>query len=241
MELTREGLEETTIIFNHVPKVGGTSLIYLFHEIFGPERCFRHANRDHHTGEISPRITKIPRDELLSYRFLAGHFEFGNHRLFDRPVLYIGVVRDPLERLISDYYYSKKQGKLELREAANRLSLDEYVALKLEDPKSRMVTSTHCRFLAGADTADEAIAVLDRWYLACCTSEQLDDLQRLLARLYDRPDLAPRRLNITAAAKTETEISAPLLRRLEERFREDNRLIAWIAERFDRVYWPMDA
>ncbi|MEO1193675.1 MAG: sulfotransferase family 2 domain-containing protein [Pseudomonadota bacterium] len=237
MDLTRGALDASTIIFNHVPKAGGTSLIYLFHEIFGAERCFRHAARDHHSGAVSPPIRKVPRDELNGYRFLAGHFDYGHHALIDRPALYVGVVRDPMDRLLSDYAFNRTQGKEELRELTSRLSFQEYIESKLDNPKSRLVTSAQIRYLTGQARFEAAVPVLEDHFLACCTTDQLDDMQRMLARIYRRPDLPPTRLNITIAMDEHPEISADLAGELERRFADDRRLYDWVAKRFDQVYW----
>lgn len=236
MELTKEKLLESKIIFNHIPKAGGTSLFYFFHEIFGPERCFRHSARDAKTGRHSPPIAKVPKEELETYQFFSGHFDFGNHTRFDGPVLYLGVMRDPVERVISDYYFNKRQGRKDLMEQANSMTLDEYIQSKIENPKSRLVNSAQTVYLSGQETAEAAKGIIEEWYLACCAIEQLDDMQRLLARLYDRPDLAPTRVNITKAQKTTTEISPAILADLNERFAEDYKLLAWVRDKFENDY-----
>jgi len=236
MELTKAKLQEAKIIFNHIPKAGGTSLYYFFQELFGAERCFRHSARDSKTGRHSPPIGKVPPEELEQYRFLQGHFDFGNHRRFNGPVLYLGVMRDPVDRVISDYYYNKRQGRKDLMEQANSMTLEEYIRAKMENPKSRLVTSAQTVYLSGQPSAEKAKEIIAEWYLACCTIDQLDDMQRMLARLFDRPDLAPTRVNETTAKKTVTEIGPEMLAELKERFAEDYELLPWVRERFETVY-----
>ena len=52
-------------------------------------------------------------------RYLSGHVPFGVHRVFDRPARYITVLRNPVERVVSSFYFQKqiknpflKQGRL---------------------------------------------------------------------------------------------------------------------------------
>ncbi len=236
MELTREKLSLWKIIFNHVPKAGGTSLIYFFYELFEPDLCFRHASRSAATGQHSPPITKLSRSELEKFRFICGHFDFGNHTRLKSPAMYLGVMRDPFERVMSDYFFNKGQGRDDLKEITNRLSLEEYIQDKLKQPKSRLVTSCQVTYLSGQDTAEAAMAVIEDWYLACCTNEQLDDMQRMLARLYNRPDLAPTRMNVTKAPRENTEISAETQALMNERFEEDYKLLAWVRDKFENEY-----
>lgn len=236
MQPTKEMLLESRIIFNHVPKAGGTSLIALFNEIFGPDRCWRHRARNAATGLYTPAINKMPTEELETYRFLAGHFDYGNHARFTTPSLYIGVMRDPYERVISDYFFNKSQGREDLMEQTNRMSLEEYILEKMALEKSRLVTSAQPLYLSGQPSAEEAIAIIEAHYLAVCTNEQLDEMQRMLARIYDRPDLAPVKTNITLAEKLDTEISAATRAKLDERFEEDYKLLSWVHRAFETKY-----
>lgn len=236
MELTREKLSLSKIIFNHVPKAGGTSLIYFFYDLFGTDLCFRHALRNGETGEHSPPIQKMKPSELEKFRFICGHFDFGNHTRFKSNSMYLGVMRDPFERVMSDYFFNKGQGRKDLMELANTLTLEEYIQEKLKQPKSRLVTSCQVVYLSGQETAEAAMAVIEDWYLACCTNEQLDDMLRMLARLYNRPDLAPTRVNVTKAPRENTDISNETQALMNERFEEDYKLLAWVRDKFDNEY-----
>ena len=103
MELTRDDLLTSKIVFNHVSKAGGSSVLGFFGKVFGQDKCFRHQARDSKTGKFSPPIQDVPEEELNTYRFVAGHFDFGNHRRLGGRALYVGTMRDPIERVISDF------------------------------------------------------------------------------------------------------------------------------------------
>ncbi len=236
MELTKEKLLQSRIIFNHVPKTGGTSLIHLFREIFGRELCFRHRVRNAKSKTISPGINSVPPKKLETYRLVAGHWNFGNHTRFTSPSLYVGIMRDPLDRVVSAYYYARTLGREDQKELTNRLSLEEYILEKMKQPKNLLVASSQIIYLSGKQTAAEAIGIIEKWYLACCTNEQLEDMQRMLVRLYDCPDLAPMRTNVTPRKKDNTGLSAETVAKMNERFEEDYKLLSWVYEKFDREY-----
>lgn len=226
-------LAAATIIFNHIPKTGGTSLLKFFQTIFGPDRCFRHRARDGRTGRISPGIESLSAGDLAGYRFIAGHFNYGNHRRIAGPVKYLCVLRDPVERLVSDYHYNRSAGRADLKAIANAMSFEDYVRAKIENPKSNMARSAQIEFVAGPGaTPAGARRTVREEYLACCMTDQLDDLQRMLAQLYGRADLAPQWVNRAAARPRVPDLPPALLDDLYGRFETDLAFLAWVRAQF---------
>ncbi len=240
MDLTSDELQAGKILFNHVSKAGGSSLIGFFNQIYGAERCFRHFARDAKTGKFSRKIEDVPEEELDHFSFLAGHFDFGHHSRLKGPVFYVGTMRDPIDRIVSDFYYMRSQGPEKLKAEARAMRLEDYVVSKLENPNSRLVRSAQVEQLTGEKTAEAAKKVIEDYYLMCCSLEQLDEMQRQLARLFGKPEVTPQRANVTPAIKAWPELSIETLEILHERFEEDYRLLSWVRDRFDRVYRTME-
>jgi len=226
---------DLTIIFNHVPKAGGTSIIRMFNDIFGEERCFRHRTRDPETDRFSRPIEALNPSELQQYRFITGHFEYGNHRrLPNQPVKYIGVIRDPFDRLMSDYFYNQRHGSAKRREMANSLSFEEYVREKLDNPKSRLTASYQIKYLTGTPDLEQAKRIIRDQFLVCATTPQLDDMQRWLADYFGRPDLRPIRVNVgqKTGERRDPDLSDDLRARLAENYAVDKALFDWIEDEF---------
>lgn len=232
----RVDLSRTVIIFNHIPKTGGTSLIAFFQSLLGKERCFRHSTRDGKTDTYSPPIESLPASRLAELGFVAGHFEYGHHKRFVAPVKYISVMRDPIERLVSDYNFNRKSGRKDLKALTNSMTLEEYVDYKIAQPKSTLTSSGQVQFMTRQQTAKEAKSVIRNRYLACCAVEQLDDMQRLLARLYDRPDLEPEKRNRSEKPAEKSVLSDGYQAILRERCKEDYLLLDWVTKRFENHY-----
>jgi hypothetical protein len=87
------------LVFLHLPKTGGTTLHHHFAEHFAPE-------------EICPeRFSSLDRfttEELSRWRYFSGHYNFDQLRLIPGPLFVVTVLRDPVERLLSNYYFWKR-------------------------------------------------------------------------------------------------------------------------------------
>jgi hypothetical protein len=227
--------QDELIIFNHIPKVGGTSIYYLFLTIWGTEKCFRHKARHPTTNTFSPSITNLPAEERQNLRFVMGHFCYGNHRLFPQPAYYIGVIRHPLQRLISDYFYNRERGQPKLSEKALNMTFEEYAVDKLENPKSQMTSNAQIRLLTGESNLDAARRVLNEEYLLACTTPQLDEFQIILQRFLNVTDVQVMRRNVTKHKDHEVVISQSTRDALLARNAIDLEFYNLIKARFDEV------
>jgi hypothetical protein len=100
------GAGEPLLVFVHVPKAAGTSLGRIL-------RC--------HYGDAFERIDQVRRRELSDaaergerdpsraaapgLRAVSGHLPFGLARFFPDDALYVTVLRDPVQRTLSQYEY----------------------------------------------------------------------------------------------------------------------------------------
>lgn len=123
--------EGRCVIFLHVPKTGGRTLQTIA------------ARQYENVWEITGSSAELRRNyeefcssasHLLRRNTLVrGHFPFGLHRHCDYPTTYITVLRDPVDRVISHYYYVLRQPDhyLHKQVMSQNISLQEYATGKL--------------------------------------------------------------------------------------------------------------
>jgi hypothetical protein len=118
--------DETTWVFIHVEKTGGTSLQNMLLEAFGPARVFNEHQDSLHLH--SPA-------ELSMYSAFAGHFNHDSLAYIPRRELKVFMfVREPIQRLLSLYSFWRSHDPSaphfhESMQLARDLGIDEYYAL----------------------------------------------------------------------------------------------------------------
>lgn len=174
------------VLFLHIPKAGGQTLgEYVYNQCRAPE------SRDDGLlkagvayldyGFVKEPELAVPEHvkNLLGRRDLRaviGHFWFGLHEHVARPYRYVTLLRDPLERVVSLYYYAK------LHET---MSLEEFI----NSPPFREVDNDQTRRIAGVNpavggctraTLDAARENLRRHFAVVGTTERMEETLALL-------------------------------------------------------------
>jgi len=129
-----------TLLYLHLPKSGGTTLNRLIEWEYSPLRIY----------SVDPsffrwswyRLLRQPERRLGRLQVVKGHMPFGIHRRLPQPSTYITVLRDPVERIISEYYFALHYRLHPQYKRMQGMSLEEYAT-----------TTPHhnlqCKLLAG--------------------------------------------------------------------------------------------
>ena len=86
---------DSPLYFLHIPKTAGTTLYVNMDDRF-------------EVDEICPvrfisELIQVPRENLQTYRFFRGHLGYSLQHFVNRPLQYVTVLRDPIDRCISHY------------------------------------------------------------------------------------------------------------------------------------------
>ncbi|MGI1797754.1 sulfotransferase family 2 domain-containing protein [Priestia sp. TRN 1309] len=111
---------EKLFVFIHIPKTGGTTLREIINNQYGTERFWGHDNTE---ADYQQMIITSNKNSQL--KCLTGHLPYGIHQLIQRPCTYLVMLRNPIERVISLYYYWKRVAY----KPVENLSFEEFVQL----------------------------------------------------------------------------------------------------------------
>lgn len=137
---------EEALVFIHLYKTAGTTLNRIIEWEYPLRRiCSIEPNWWEWHFQ---RITRWRPERLQRMDVFKGHMPFGLHRVLPRPAVYVTVLRDPVERAISDYYFARRFIPHRHHRAAQTLSLEQYFLHKHEHSlQSRMLAGGNSRAL----------------------------------------------------------------------------------------------
>ncbi|NEQ54548.1 MAG: sulfotransferase family 2 domain-containing protein, partial [Leptolyngbya sp. SIO3F4] len=105
MEELNSDVDQRLIIFTHLPKTAGTTLKHITQRQYLPNEIFEFYSLTRQPSKGINVFESLAEHRSNKLKFVTGHIGFGLHRLTPRPCTYITILRDPIRRVISFYYY----------------------------------------------------------------------------------------------------------------------------------------
>ncbi|MBI4530369.1 MAG: sulfotransferase family 2 domain-containing protein [Candidatus Latescibacteria bacterium] len=142
----KDRIGEMSLIFLHIPKAAGTTLHSILNREYRSQGIFTINGRQ--VKKSVKEFMNLPYEQRAKIRLLKGHMSFGLHKLLPNPSVYITMLRDPVDRIISHYYFVLRtpQHRLYERVTSQNMSLEEYVSSGI----STEVNNGQTRLLSGA-------------------------------------------------------------------------------------------
>lgn len=166
------------LIFMHLPKTAGSSLRSVFRAIYGEQKMHAYSPMKDLLNDNLQAFTKV-HDEAIykcndqaSIQLIYGHLFYGIDSEITRKCTYTTMMRDPVDRVLSNYYY-----RLQYGHCVNPVvNLIDYVSGN--SPSYAMqfeADNLQTRFLSAMDGKPRRVA------FGKCTNEMLACAKRNLA------------------------------------------------------------
>ena len=143
-------LGNASLVFQHLPKCGGTSVHELLQAHFPPERV---------CPERFNELIYYPQARLDDYRYYSGHYDRNNVLFIPKPVRVITLLREPKERIISLYRFWRAHREESITEhhyaakLAREMSLLQFLRHRA-DSVPENVNNYMTRYLSGYTELD---------------------------------------------------------------------------------------
>lgn len=147
---------QSLIIFLHLPKTAGSTLARIIESQYDANNILYL-----YESMLGEELAVSSPSQLNNLRIVMGHLYFGAHTFLSSPSTYITMLRDPVDRVISHYYFVRRDPSHYLYDSARKLSLKEYV----ESCNRQEPNNDQTRLLAGKR---------DESRFGICSDEMLD-------------------------------------------------------------------
>lgn len=241
---------KSKFFFDHIPKTAGISLDTAFKGLFPKYR----------------RLSQISNAHLHAWQqpdsdYIGGHIYFYPNEILAPEHYYCSVLRDPVQRFISQYYFNRQVGESLLKQGAIgdshlsdlqvltslRLGLDEYAVQ--HGPIRRSFSNVQALHFAARLTShphdlddkaleDAAIASLEGYDLVG-SFDNLQDFVDAVACDFGIDSVVLSKLNVTRTDPGREKISSQTLATLTQANAVDFKLLHWAKQRFSKTTGPV--
>ena len=181
-------MDREALIFLHIPKAAGTTLNRIIEWQYSPFEIF---TIDPYRIRATPeRLKRLSEGRRRRLRMVRGHMFFGVHECLPQGATYFTMLRDPVTRTISTYYFILRRPLNPLHRKVKRERLGIEDCIRLFPQRHNL----QCRLIAGVKdntmTGDERLLDMAKEHLAKSFSvvgicERFEESLALMAITFD--------------------------------------------------------
>lgn len=200
----QSSLPQENIIFLHLPKTAGTTINFILGRQYSAEIIH---TIEGDTLQALKEFEELKPETRKKIRIVNGHGEFGLHNFLYGPSKYITFLRDPIDRVVSDYYFILRAPETPYHRyvTEHKLSLKE--AVECKDPLI-MLPNSQTILLAGVwrrginQCSDEVLTLakqnLQKHFVVGLTEKFDESLCLLKGCFHWNNDVYYRKRNVTS-------------------------------------------
>jgi hypothetical protein len=136
-------MDGKALIFLHIPKTAGTTLNRIIESQYSPFAIF---TMDPYRIRATPeRLKRLPEDRRRRLRVVRGHMLYGIHEFLPQGATYMTMLRDPVARVLSAYYFILRRPLNPLHRRVKKEGLGVEDCLRLFPERHNL----QCRLISG--------------------------------------------------------------------------------------------
>jgi hypothetical protein len=179
-------VDRRALIFLHIPKTAGTTLHRIIEWQYSAFSIY--TIDPYRIRATAERFKQLPERRRRRFRVVRGHLYYGIHEYLPQGATYITLLREPVTRLLSSYYFILRRPLHPLHRTLHkkRLGVEEFIRIT---PHRQ---NLQCRFIAGISngevcdqrTLDRAKENLTRSFSVIGLCERFEESLVLLAKTF---------------------------------------------------------
>jgi len=232
-----------TVIFIHIPKAAGMTLYQVLNRQYKTQY-----NQYIDAGKSKQRcidaFRELPEEKRAHLRCIRGHMPFGLHQWLLQTTKYITILRNPVERVVSEYYFvhRKSAHPLHSKFIEKNISLEGYVRMMSDTNTTNLQT----RWVSGcvdfdsvmppyedlsANALDLAKENIENFFSVCGLTERFDESLLLMQKIFGWKNVYYMRRNVGKPRASKGQFPASTLRLIEKQEEKDLELVEYAAKR----------
>lgn len=215
------------LLFLHPPKCGGSSIVSILKANCNNKKFLQIVSS---VDEIE-YFKGLSKQRRNSYNIISGHFPFGIHEYLDKPYKYMTILRNPIEKIISNYNYF--QTHLDSFPHMKGVSLKEFA--DISNKFTYMNDNGFTRQISGAmktidfgncdeTLLDKAANNLKEYFFIVGILEEFKETLSLLEQKLDLHTIRNKMINVSKKVVDRKTISIDTIKMIEENNKLDIKL-----------------
>ena len=216
-ETSTSSAVKEAVIFLHLPKTAGTTLNrlieweYPLSEMYSVDPVFFEWS--------AARLYRLPSERLARTRMFKGHMLFGLHKVLPQPATYITVLRDPIDRVISAFYFMRnyKLHPLYWKFRFQNYTLEDFVRWSRRDNvQSKIIAGAKYEEPCTAEIAERAKNNLRQHFSVVGLSERFEESLALMKLRFNWQLSTYSSFNVTRSRPKKRDLSPATLDLIRE-------------------------
>jgi hypothetical protein len=210
------------LVHLHMPKTGGTTLKKIIYKNYDRNKVFDvYVDRP----KLPATLANLTKKQV---QCIQGHFPFGVHKHFNKKAAYITMLREPIDRIISEYYFIKNIPWHNLHSKVKNMSLVQYQnSLAKSNLQTRYILGGPFeRELTNKDL-EKAKKILVTHFSMVGITELFDESTFLMKETLGWQNISYEKANVTKKRLSKKQISPKVIQQIAANNKLDLQLYAF--------------